>query len=170
MARVVLILGGNRGDVSRLPEEAIEQVSRGIGRVVQRSRCYESEPWGFQAEERFWNCVVEVESDLSPEEVLAEIHRIEARLGRDRVQEQREKEQSGERYTSRTMDIDILFYDQEVISTPSLQIPHPRLEEREFVLRPLCELMPERQHPISGRRMQSLLEELGVEHNDEKKR
>lgn len=160
MVRVVLIMGGNRGDVKRLPIEAAELIAERVGRVVRSSRCYESAPWGFEAENSFWNQVLEVESELSPRELLDAIHEVEHKLGRDREKEGAEKMQSGQRYASRTMDIDILFYGDELIDSPELQVPHPRMAEREFVLKPLCELMPERRHPLCGRTMQQLWDEL----------
>lgn len=160
MTRVVLIAGGNRGDVKRLPIQAAELVEELIGKVVRRSRCYESEPWGFEAEECFWNQVLEVESALSPEALLDAVHEVERRLGRDREREGVEKRERGQRYASRTMDIDILFYGEQIISREELQIPHPRIAEREFVLQPLCELMPAWRHPQSGKTMQQLWSEL----------
>lgn len=135
-------------------------VEQEIGRVVGASRHYESEPWGFRAEQHFWNQVLDVETSLEPEALLEAIHRIEQRLGRDRDREQSEKSARSERYASRTMDIDILFYDDRVIDTPSLRIPHPHLAGRDFVLRPLCELMPERRHPESGLTMRMLWQAL----------
>lgn len=135
-------------------------VEQEIGRVVGVSRHYASEPWGFRAEQHFWNQVLDVETSLEPEALLEAIHRIEQRLGRDREREQSEKSARGERYASRTMDIDILFYDDRVIDTPSLRIPHPHLADRDFVLRPLCELMPERRHPESGLTMHMLWQAL----------
>lgn len=160
MAKAVLITGGNRGDVRALLRRAAGLIGERIGRIVRSSACYESTPWGFRAEQSFWNQVLEVETPLHPEELLEAVLSVEAELGRDRVQEGLEKASTGERYASRTLDVDILFYDDEVIRTPRLEIPHPRLGGREFVLRPLCELMPERRHPVTGERMRDLLKAL----------
>ncbi len=160
MAKAVLITGGNRGDVRALLRRAAGLIGERIGRIVRSSACYESAPWGFRAEQSFWNQVLEVETPLHPEELLEAVLSVEAELGRDRVQEGLEKASTGERYASRTLDVDILFYDDEVICTPRLEIPHPRLGGREFVLRPLCELMPERRHPVTGERMRDLLRAL----------
>lgn len=160
MATVVLITGGNRGDVQALLRRAAGRIAERIGPVKRCSACYESAPWGFRAEQTFWNQVVEAETALAPEEVLDAALAIEAELGRDRIAESRERAATGERYASRTLDIDLLFYDDEVIRTPRLEIPHPRLGGREFVLRPLCELMPERRHPLTGERMCDLLKAL----------
>ncbi len=160
MAKAVLITGGNRGDVRALLRRAAGLIGERIGRIVRSSACYESAPWGFRAEQSFWNQVLEVETPLHPEELLEAVLSVEAELGRDRVQEGLEKASTGERYASRTLDVDILFYDDEVICTPRLEIPHPRLGRREFVLRPLCELMPERRHPVTGERMRDVLKAL----------
>lgn len=160
MAKAVLITGGNRGDVRALLRRAAGLIGERIGRIVRSSACYESAPWGFRAEQSFWNQVLEVETPLHPEELLEAVLSVEAELGRDRVQEGLEKASTGERYASRTLDVDILFYDDEVIRTPRLEIPHPRLGGREFVLRPLCELMPERRHPVTGERMRDVLKAL----------
>ena len=153
MAKAVLITGGNRGDVRALLRRAAGLIGERIGRIVRSSACYESAPWGFRAEQSFWNQVLEVETPLHPEELLEAVLSVEAVLGRDRVQEGLEKASTGERYASRTLDVDILFYDDEVIRTP-------RLGGREFGLRPLCELMPERRHPVTGERMRDLLKAL----------
>lgn len=160
MAKAVLITGGNRGDVRALLRRAAGLIGERIGRIVRSSACYESAPWGFRAEQSFWNQVLEVETPLGPEELLEAVLAVEAEMGRDRVQEGLEKASTGERYASRTLDVDILFYDDEMIRTPRLEIPHPRLGGREFVLRPLCELMPERRHPVTGERMRDLLKAL----------
>lgn len=156
MARVVVITGGNRGDVRCLLQEAARLLEEHVGKIVKASAHYESEPWGFEAENSFWNQVLVLESRLEPEELLRVTQSIEERLGRDRRREGEEKALSGERYASRTMDIDILFYADRVLSTETLQIPHPRIAEREFVLRPLCEILPGMRHPESGLTMLEL--------------
>lgn len=165
MARVVVITGGNRGDVRSLLERAAELLAERVGPIVRASRHYASEPWGFQAEELFWNQVLELQSELGPEELLDVTQGIEAELGRDRLKEGREKLQRGERYASRTMDVDILFYDELVLCSERLQIPHPRIGEREFVLRPLCEILPQLRHPSSGLTVEELYEQWRRENN-----
>ena len=94
------------------------------------------------------------------EEVLDAVQAIEAELGRDRAAEQREKARSGAAYVSRPIDIDILFYDDLVLASERLALPHPLLAEREFALVPLCEIMRSRRHPVSGRTMGELLDDL----------
>lgn len=160
MARVVVITGGNRGDVRRLLDRAKGLIEERVGRVVKASAHYESEPWGFEASTSFWNQVLEVETSLEPMAVLKATRSIEADLGRDRHLEGEEKARSGQRYASRTMDVDILFYDDRILTTEELKIPHPRIGEREFVLRPLCEILPRMVHPENGVTMEQLLHNL----------
>ena len=160
MARVVLLTGGNLGDVKDRLRQAQQLINSRVGAVLRCSHCYESAPWGFDAAQPFMNQVVVVSTDLSPEDLLSEIHRIERDLGRNRASEAIEKAATGQRYVSRPIDIDILFYDDAVISTPDLTIPHPGIPEREFVLAPLCEVMRDRRHPVSGHTMGELREAL----------
>ncbi len=97
---------------------------------------------------------------MSPDELLDEVQAIEKELGRDREEERRLKEQSGAPYSSRMIDIDILFYDDLIIESPRLTIPHPLLQERDFVLAPLCELMKNKRHPVLGKTVEELRAEL----------
>ncbi|WP_300749375.1 2-amino-4-hydroxy-6-hydroxymethyldihydropteridine diphosphokinase [uncultured Alistipes sp.] len=158
MARAVLLMGGNLGDVKDRLLCAQQLINSRIGAVLRCSHCYVSAPWGFEAPQPFMNQVVIVSTDHTPQELLAQIHRIERELGRNRASEAVEKAATGQRYVSRPIDIDILFYDDAVISTPELTIPHPGIAEREFVLAPLCEVMRDRRHPVLGRTMGELRE------------
>ena len=160
MARVALLLGGNQGDVKRTLQTAQQLVNSRVGAVLRCSHRYESEPWGFPAAERFSNQALEVSTDLQPLEVLEAVQAIEQELGRNRAAEAVEKARTGVTYTSRPIDIDILFYDDAVISDERLTIPHPLLAEREFALVPLCEIMRTRRHPVTGRTVGEMLEAL----------
>jgi 2-amino-4-hydroxy-6-hydroxymethyldihydropteridine diphosphokinase len=143
MAQVVLITGGNSGGVEEMERRlamAKEMTSEKIGTVRRTSSLHRSEAWGFDAAEPFLNQVLVAETSLTPRQVLAAAQRIEAALGRDREAEAKEKASTGQKYASRPIDIDILFYDNETIDEPDLQIPHPRISERRFVLVPLREL------------------------------
>ena len=160
MARVVLLAGGNLGDVKSRLQRAQKLVNERVGAVLRCSHRYESEPWGFAAAGRFSNQAMEISTDLAPEEVLDAVQAIEAELGRDRAAEQREKARSGAAYVSRPIDIDILFYDDLVLASERLALPHALLAEREFALVPLCEIMRSRRHPVSGRTMGELLDDL----------
>ena len=160
MHRVTLLLGGNRGDMPSALHRAVELLGERVGKVVASSQIYRSEAWGFHAEEPFSNQAVIVETTLEPTALLDATQSIEAELGRDREKEFREKSSTGERYCSRTMDIDIMFYDDEVISTERLTIPHPLMQQREFALEPMCELEPARVHPTLGLSLKEIYENL----------
>ena len=165
MARVALLLGGNQGDVKRTLQTAQQLVNSRVGAVLRCSHRYESEPWGFPAAERFSNQALEVSTDLTPHEVLDACQRIERELGRNRAAEAVEKARTGVAYTSRPIDIDILFYDDEVIASERLTVPHPLLSEREFALAPLCEIMRQRRHPVTGQTMEEMYEALRPNEN-----
>lgn len=160
MPRVVFLTGGNIGDVKTRLQRAQQLLNEEVGAVLRCSHRYESDAWGFEAAERFSNQAIEVSTDLTPREVLDAIGRIEIRLGRDRKAEAVERERTGGCYSSRKIDIDILFYDDQVIDDEFLQIPHPLMAEREFVLVPLCEIMRTRRHPVTGITVGEMLEEL----------
>lgn len=150
MARVALLLGGNSGEVKRTLQQAQRLINARVGAVMRCSNRYESEPWGFRAAQPFFNQALEISTDLAPREVLDAVARIETELGRNRAAEQIEKAATGARYASRPIDIDIIFYGSEVIDEPQLQIPHPRMAERTFVLTPLNEIMRSFRHPVTG--------------------
>ena len=160
MARVVLLTGGNVGDVKERLRTAQRLVNARIGAVLRCSHCYGSAPWGFEAEQPFVNQVLVADTDLAPHEVLAEVHRIERELGRNRAAEAVERAATGQRYVSRPIDIDIIFYDDEVIGDERLTVPHPLLAEREFALVPLCEIMRQRRHPVTGATVGEMLDAL----------
>lgn len=167
MARVVLITGGNLGDVKSRLRTAQRMINDNVGIVLRCSHRYKSRPWGFAANEEFSNQVLEVDTDLSADEVLDAVQDIERKLGRDREEEMRLKAESGAPYSSRIIDIDVLFYDDLVMESPRLTIPHPLIEQRDFVLAPLCELMKSKKHPVSGKTMEELRAELLSKHESE---
>lgn len=160
MARVILLAGGNKGDVKRTLQTVQQLVNERVGAVMRCSHRYRSEPWGFAAEQEFSNQALEVSTDLSPWEVLDVLQGIERELGRNHAAEALEKAAGGNRYASRTVDIDIIFYDQDVISDQRLTIPHPLLPEREFALVPLCEIVRTRRHPVTGQSVGEMLDAL----------
>lgn len=165
MARVVLLTGGNTGDVKRNLQAAQQLINARVGAVLRCSHRYQSAPWGFEAGSRFSNQALEVSTDLSPLEVLDAVQAIERELGRNRAAEAVEKARTGVIYTSRPIDIDILFFDDEVIDSERLTVPHPLLAEREFALLPLCEIMRARRHPVSGLTMGEMLDALRAAKN-----
>lgn len=149
--QVVTILGSNSGDKYRLMEQAISLLAKKAGKKILASSYYETAPWGFECEENFLNRVVVFETELSAESFLQAALEVERQLGRIRSAD-------GPRYDSRPIDIDMLFYGTETIDTPTLTIPHPRLEKRNFVLTPLREILPGFIHPVLHKSIQTLWE------------
>ncbi len=147
MNSVYLSLGSNLGDREASLLRALEYLNTSGVRVVRQSSIYETEPQDFRDQPWFLNMVVEIETALSPAELLGRIHEIEGEMGRKRIVAK----------GPRTIDIDILFYGNVVIETPELTIPHPRLDERRFVLEPLAELAPDLIHPLTARIVRAML-------------
>lgn len=154
MAIAYLSLGSNKGDRIGFVQQATSllNATNGIS-LIRTSAFYESEPWGMEAETWFVNAVVEVKTTLSPQSLLTECQRIEAQLGRKRIE--------GEKgYQDRTIDIDILFYNKEIINDENLVIPHKFLHLRAFTLVPLLELIPNFEHPILHKTITQLHDDL----------
>lgn len=141
MHKVYLLIGSNRGEKKILIEKAQERLGMLSVKPVLFSSFYESEPWGFESDEWFLNKAVLLETEQSPESLLRQILNIEKDLGRIRGAQKEE-------YESREIDIDILLYDNLVIDSEFLTIPHPRMHLRKFVLEPLMEINPEIIHPV----------------------
>jgi 2-amino-4-hydroxy-6-hydroxymethyldihydropteridine diphosphokinase len=159
MTKVYLLLGGNLGNKREIFAQAKQLISQQIGRVTGQSAIYETEPWGFESSDLFWNQVLEITTTLTPEEVLAQTQQIENTLGRIRKSDQ---------YVSRIIDIDILFIGDLVMQTEKLIIPHPRIQERRFALVPLCELVPALLHPVFEKTIEQLLNDCPDKLNVEK--
>ena len=160
MSRVVFLTGSNAPDRNEVLRRTADVLARRVGEVEMASQIYGSEPWGFHAEEMFSNQALVLQTSLTPIEVLDEALATEQEVGRDRASEQVEKQITGERYASRVVDVDVMFYDDEVIDTPRLKLPHPLLHVREFALEPLCEIMGDYRHPVLGKRLTTIYEEL----------
>jgi 2-amino-4-hydroxy-6-hydroxymethyldihydropteridine diphosphokinase len=131
----------------------------GLGRVTRRSSLYSTEPVGFAAQPRFTNAVVALETELDPQGLLKGLLEIEQEFGRDRA--------AGFANGPRTLDLDILLFDDRKISEPGLEIPHPRLAERTFVLVPLCEIAPRLVAPADGATVSQLLDRLHLNAGNE---
>jgi len=144
---VYLALGANIGERARNLERALDALEAEGVHIVRRSSLYETEPRDVRDQPWFLNLVVEAETILLPRQLLSTIRRIEKNLGRKRVIAK----------GPRTIDIDILLFGRFVVDTPELQIPHPRLHERRFVLEPLAELAPELRHPVTRRTAREML-------------
>lgn len=145
MHKVFLGIGGNIGNKQHNFRLAKELIEKELGKLIQSSSIYETPPWGFHSEDVFWNQVLLIETKLEAIELLWRIHKIEEQFGRTR---------GTEGYTSRQMDVDILYFDDVFMETKNLIIPHPKIHERKFVLVPLCEIAPDFKHPL--RRLTSI--------------
>ncbi len=165
MARAIIITGGNLDNVKARLRQAQQMINDRLGIILRCSHMYESEAWGFTAADNFLNQAIELDTDLSPEELLAGVQAIEKELGRDREAEAAIKAANGEPYSSRKIDIDILFYNDLVLESPELTIPHPLMQERDFVLAPLCEIAAGKIHPVLDKTMKELREELKARMN-----
>lgn len=139
MHQVFLGTGGNTGNKQENFDKVYTFIKNELGDIIQPSSVYETSPWGFESKDNFWNQVLRIETTLSPEELLLKIAEIETSFGRNR---------ENEGYSSREMDIDILYFDDEIINTEKLTIPHPLLHKRLFVLVPLAEIAPDFVHPV----------------------
>ncbi|HEY1006950.1 MAG TPA: 2-amino-4-hydroxy-6-hydroxymethyldihydropteridine diphosphokinase [Sphingobacteriaceae bacterium] len=138
MQEVYLLLGSNLGDRMKQVRDAADLIAKNVGKIMIRSACYETASWGNTDQPDFINQVLLVRTELTAREVLDQVLAIEVSLGRVRH----------EKWGSRLIDIDILFYGGEIISEPDLVVPHPHLHERAFVLVPLEEIAPALVHPV----------------------
>jgi 2-amino-4-hydroxy-6-hydroxymethyldihydropteridine diphosphokinase len=154
MAHALIALGGNVGDVRATFQKAIANIcGMTQGALLARSSDYATPPWGDVQQERFINACIEIDTSLDPHALLFVLHKIEAKFGRDRANEKR--------WGPRTLDLDLIAYDEISMQKPELTLPHPRLFERAFVLMPLAEISPDR--VIAGRKIASVLAELSNE-------
>ena len=154
MASALIALGGNVGDVRTTFQKAIANIcGMTQAAVVARSSDYTTPPWGGIEQAPFINACVEIDTTLDPHALLFALQKIEAKFGRDRAREQR--------WGPRTLDLDLIAYDDVSIDKPELTLPHPRLFERAFVLVPLVEIAPDR--IIAGRGVAAALAQLSTQ-------
>ncbi len=152
MHRVFIALGSNLGDRAANLTAAIKAMEPDV-HPKKCSPVYETPPWGYSDQPKFYNQVIEAETALSPEMLLEYLKKIEVQVGRRETF----------RYGPRVIDLDIIFFNGEVIDSPPLVIPHPRLAERNFVLMPLADLAPDFRHPILGDSVLDMLDEVETE-------
>lgn len=145
-------LGSNLGDKKANLEQAITQLNIHVGEIAKKSSIYSTKALGFDSENDFLNQVVQIQSDLNVFDVLKELSQIEKSLGR-------ENKSQAENYEDRLIDIDILYYNSEIIENDKLSIPHKRLAERKFVLVPLAEIASDFLDPIHHKTIQELIEQ-----------
>ena len=146
-------IGSNLGDRESNLRTAVSRIAARIGPVVAESDIVETEPWGFETGNRFLNQVIAIDTALSPEDVLDITQQIERELGRS-------TKSSNGNYSDRPIDIDLLLYDDLIINTDRLTIPHPLMDRRRFVLEPLAQIAPSIAHPLLNETILDLLNKL----------
>lgn len=154
MAIVYLNLGTNIGNKRRNMITAAALLAERVGDVLALSGFYETEPWGFQSENTFLNAALQLETSLSPLELLKATQQIEVQMGRT--------QKSNGTYHDRIIDIDILLYDDLILQTPELTLPHPLMQDRRFVMEPLLEIAPNMVHPVFKKTVVSLMRERNI--------
>ena len=137
---VHLLLGSNLGNRKEILDKAIELIIQKIGVIVSQSKDYETKPWGVTDQPDFLNLAITIHTKLKPLEILEQTQAIENQLGRVRK----------EKWGARLIDIDLMFYGNEIIDEPNLKVPHPLMQERDFALIPLAEIAPDFVHPVLG--------------------
>jgi 2-amino-4-hydroxy-6-hydroxymethyldihydropteridine diphosphokinase len=148
---VFLGIGGNLGNRIKNINDALKMINTEIGKITNCSSFYLTESWGFKHNKYFLNAVVEVRTKLNPNETLEQCFSIEKKLHRTRT--------ASQNYTGRTMDIDILFFNDFIINIYDLKIPHPHLHKRNFVLYPLAEISEDLVHPVYNKKIIQLKNE-----------
>ena len=160
MSPLYLLIGGNQGNRQQIINNATNLIQQRIGFVAVSSHIYETEPWGdFQDPntQPFLNIALLVHTNLTPLQALSSALLIEKELGRQRIGLPSSSELRT--YSSRPIDIDLIFFGNLVINTPTLTLPHPRMHLRRFVLKPLCDIAPDYIHPLFNKTLITLLSE-----------
>jgi 2-amino-4-hydroxy-6-hydroxymethyldihydropteridine diphosphokinase len=148
-SQVIIGLGSNMGDRFVYLSRALTMLREEAGDIIAVSSVWETEPWGFEADEHFLNMVVVLRTNKHPRQLMQLFRSLEGRMGR--------KRNKGGMYESRIIDIDILLWENRIISMPGLEVPHPKLADRRFVLEPMSEVAPDAVHPVTGLTVREML-------------
>ena len=151
MKQTVLLLGSNIDNRLELLANAGSLIMEQIGSLVAASSIYESDPWGYDSNNPFFNQALLIKTNISPEKVLEKCLSIESQLGRTR-------NENGV-YADRNIDIDILLYEDLIVSSEALEIPHPRMHQRRFCMEPLTEIVPDWKIPTFGKTVRAILKD-----------
>jgi len=146
MSKVYLSIGSNKGNRSVLINKAIDEIEKKVGIIISRSSIYQSKSWGFDSND-FYNLSLLIDTDIEPKSLLINLKKIEKSMGREDIDGS---------YSDRFIDIDILFYDNIIIDSEDLKIPHPKIEIRKFVLVPMLEIADDYVHPILNKTIRQL--------------
>jgi 2-amino-4-hydroxy-6-hydroxymethyldihydropteridine diphosphokinase len=149
MNKAYLLIGGNVGNRQQNLQQAVTAINNNCGRVIQQSAVYETAAWGKTDQQAFLNQALLIQTDLTPHQLLKHALEAEALLGRVRK----------EKYGPRLIDIDILFFNNDIIRETALIIPHPEVQNRRFALAPLAEIAPKLLHPVLHKTISQLLDE-----------
>lgn len=150
MNQAVLLLGGNLGNRKMLLIQAIKEIEKSCGKIIKKSKIYESESWGFDSKDNFLNQALKIETSIDAVKLLGKLQIIENKLGRTT------KTPTNQAYSSRLIDIDILFFNNDIIENDILTIPHPRLHLRKFTLDCILDISPEYVHPVFNTTIEKL--------------
>jgi 2-amino-4-hydroxy-6-hydroxymethyldihydropteridine diphosphokinase len=150
MSEAYIGIGSNLGNRKQNCENAISLLKENRITVLKRSTMFETAPWGIKDQPKFINMAIKIDTILEPEDLLSLLKEIESAIGRTQTF----------RWGPRIIDLDILLYDNSIINTNTVKIPHPGIKDRDFVLRPLSEIAPEKIHPVFKKSIKKLLDEL----------
>lgn len=150
MAIAYIGIGSNLGNRQKNCLRAIELLEKEGVVIKKRSSMYETDPWGVKDQPRFINMAIEIETGLKPKDILRTLKNVERELGRE----------ESFKWGPRSIDLDILLFDDLILKEDDLEIPHPLMHERDFVLKPLCEIAPDRIHPLLKVRICDLMRKL----------
>ena len=146
MSKVYLSIGSNKGNRSVLINKAIDEIEKKVGIIISRSSIYKSKSWGFDSND-FYNLSLLIDTDIEPKSLLINLKKIEKSMGREDIDGS---------YSDRFIDIDVLFYDNIIIDSEDLKIPHPKIEIRKFVLVPMLEIADDYVHPILNKTIRQI--------------